>query len=175
MNNGWLRARIRTIPDWPEPGVQFRDITPVLQDPQSFRVLIDCFVERFMNDNIDVVAGIDARGFIIGSVIAYELNRGFVPIRKKGKLPFETVAPEYSLEYGSATLEMHTDAILPGQRVLLVDDLVATGGTLLAATQLVTRLGGELVSVAAVIDLPGLGGSARVRELGVPLFTLCDY
>lgn len=175
MNNGWLRARIRTIPDWPEPGVQFRDITPVLQDPQSFRVLIDCFVERFMNDNIDVVAGIDARGFIIGSVIAYELNRGFVPIRKKGKLPFETVAQEYSLEYGSATLEMHTDAILPGQRVLLVDDLVATGGTLLAATQLVTRLGGELVSVAAVIDLPGLGGSARVRELGVPLFTLCDY
>ena len=175
MNNGWLRARIRTIPDWPEPGVQFCDITPVLQDPQSFRVLIDCFVERFMNDNIDVVAGIDARGFIIGSVIAYELNRGFVPIRKKGKLPFETVAQEYSLEYGSATLEMHTDAILPGQRVLLVDDLVATGGTLLAATQLVTRLGGELVSVAAVIDLPGLGGSARVRELGVPLFTLCDY
>ncbi|MBL8509895.1 MAG: adenine phosphoribosyltransferase, partial [Chitinimonas sp.] len=129
IDPSYIRDRIRTVPDWPQAGVQFRDITPLLQDPKTFRVLVDCFVHRYMDHDIDVVAGVDARGFILGAVIAYELNRGFVPVRKKGKLPFTTVAEEYELEYGSATVELHSDAITPGQRVLLIDDLVATGGT----------------------------------------------
>jgi len=171
----YIRSRIRTVNDWPQPGVQFRDITPLLQDPKTFRVLIDCFVHRYMDASIDVVAGIDARGFILGSVIAYELNRGFVPIRKKGKLPFDTIAEEYELEYGSATVELHADAVRAGQRVLLIDDLVATGGTLLAAARLIQRLGGDIAEAAAVVDLPELGGSQRVREAGIPLFTVCEF
>jgi len=127
--NQYLRQHIRTVPDWPAPGVQFRDITPLLQDPKVFRVLIDAFVHRYMDKALrpDVVAGLDARGFILGSVVAYELNVGFVPIRKKGKLPFTTVEETYELEYGSATVELHTDAVKPGDRVLLIDDLIATG------------------------------------------------
>jgi len=171
----YLRSRIRTVNDWPRAGVQFRDITPLLQDPKSFRVLIDCFVHRYMDQQIDVVAGIDARGFILGSVIAYELNRGFVPIRKKGKLPFDTVAEEYELEYGSATVELHTDAIQRDQRVLLIDDLIATGGTMLAAARLIQRLGGVIVEAAAIVDLPELGGSQRVRAAGISLFTVCEF
>jgi adenine phosphoribosyltransferase len=129
--NQYLRDNIRTVPDWPAPGVQFRDITPLLQDAKVFRVLIDAFVHRYMDPDLrpDVVAGLDARGFIIGAVVAYELNIGFVPIRKKGKLPFTTVEETYELEYGSATVELHTDAVKPGQRVLLIDDLIATAGT----------------------------------------------
>ncbi|MGQ5524652.1 adenine phosphoribosyltransferase [Chitinimonas sp. PSY-7] len=171
----YIRDRIRTVPDWPQPGVQFRDITPLLQDPKSFRVLVDCFVHRYMDQQIDVVAGVDARGFILGSVIAYELNRGFVPVRKKGKLPFHTVAEEYELEYGSATVELHSDAIKPGQRVLLIDDLVATGGTMIAAAKLVRKLGGEVIEAAAIVDLPELGGSKLVQQQGIPLFTVCDF
>jgi adenine phosphoribosyltransferase len=171
----YLRSRIRTVPDWPQPGVQFRDITPLLQDPKSFRVLIDCFVHRYMDASIDVVAGIDARGFILGAVIAYELNRGFVPIRKKGKLPFNTIAEEYELEYGLATVELHADAIHAGQRVLLIDDLIATGGTMLAATRLIQRLGGTIVEAAAIIDLPELGGSRLIKQSNIPLFTVCDF
>jgi adenine phosphoribosyltransferase len=171
----YIRRRIRTVPDWPQPGVQFRDITPLLQDPKSFRVLIDCFVHRYMDFGIDVVAGIDARGFILGSVIAYELNRGFVPIRKKGKLPFDTIAEEYELEYGSATVELHADAIHAGQRVLLIDDLIATGGTMLAAARLIQRLGGIVIEAAAIVDLPELGGSTLIRQAGIPLFTVCDF
>src|SRR5574344_2061951 len=138
----YLREHIRTVPDWPAPGVQFRDITPLLQDPKVFRVLIDGCVQRYMDKTMrpDVVAGLDARGFIVGSVIAYELGVGFVPIRKKGKLPFTTVQESYELEYGSATVEIHTDAVGPQDRVVLIDDLIATGGTMLAGLRLLQRL-----------------------------------
>jgi len=171
----YVRSMIRSVPDWPKPGVVFRDITPVLQDPQSFRVLIDLFVYRYMRHRLDLVAGVDARGFIVGSVLAYELNLGFVPVRKKGKLPFRTLAEEYSLEYGNATVEMHTDAVRPGQRVLLIDDLIATGGTMVAASKLLQRLGANVVEAAAVIDLPGLGGSDAVRSAGLPVYTVCSF
>ena len=173
----FLRQHIRTVNDWPAPGVAFRDITPLLSQPQVFRVLIDAFVHRYMAESMrpDVVAGLDARGFIIGSVLAYELGVGFVPIRKKGKLPFTTISQTYELEYGSATVELHTDAIEAGQRVLLVDDLIATGGTMMAGKQLIEKLGGILVEGAAIVDLPELGGSAQLRRAGLPLFTLVDF
>ena len=173
----FLRQHIRTVNDWPSPGVAFRDITPLLSQPQVFRVLIDAFVHRYMAASMrpDVVAGLDARGFIIGSVLAYELGVGFVPIRKKGKLPFTTISQTYELEYGSATVELHTDAIEAGQRVLLVDDLIATGGTMMAGKQLIEKLGGILVEGAAIVDLPELGGSAQLRRAGLPLFTLVDF
>jgi len=174
-SSDFIRDRIRTVTDWPKPGVTFRDITPVFQDPRSFRVLIDILVYRYMDRRLDLVAGIDARGFIAGSVLAYEMNLGFVPIRKKGKLPYLTVAEEYKLEYGSASVEMHTDAVRPGQRVLLIDDLIATGGTMLAGMKLLQRLGANVVEAAAVIDLPYLGGSAAVRATGTPLFALCEF
>jgi adenine phosphoribosyltransferase len=170
-----IRDRIRTVPDWPQPGVQFRDITPLLQDPKTFRVLVDCFIHRYMDAQIDVVAGVDARGFILGAVVAYELNRGFIPVRKKGKLPFDTVAEEYELEYGSAIVELHSDAVSAGQRVLLIDDLVATGGTMIAAARLIRRLGGQVIEAAAIIDLPELGGSQLIRDQGIPLYTLCQF
>ena len=170
----YLRSHIRTVPDWPAPGVQFRDITPLLQNPRVFRVLIDAFVHRYMTPALrpDVVAVLDARGFILGSVVAYELNVGFVPIRKKGKLPFETVSQSYALEYGEATVEMHTDAFHSGARVLLVDDLVATGGTMLAGAELIRRLGGEVLEAAAILEFTDLPGGKRIRDAGVPLFTL---
>ncbi|MBM3115543.1 adenine phosphoribosyltransferase [Jeongeupia naejangsanensis] len=174
-NEDYIKARIRTVPDWPQPGVQFRDITPLLQDPKTFRVLVDTFVHRYMDQKLDVVAGVDARGFILGAVVAYELNLGFVPIRKKGKLPFATVAEEYELEYGSATVEIHCDACHAGDRVLLIDDLVATGGTMIAAAKLLTRIGATVVEAAAIVDLPELGGSKLVIEQGIPLYTICDF
>lgn len=175
IDPNYIRDRIRTVPDWPQPGVQFRDITPLLQDPKTFRVLVDCFVHRYMDREIDVVAGVDARGFILGAVIAYELNRGFVPVRKKGKLPFDTIAEEYELEYGSATVELHSDAVKKGDRVLLIDDLVATGGTMIAAARLIQRLGATVTEAAAIVDLPELGGSKLVRDQDIPLFTLCHF
>ncbi len=173
----FLKQHIRTVPDWPSPGVQFRDITPLLQNPRVFRVLIDAFVHRYMDPALrpDVVAGLDARGFILGSVVAYELGIGFVPIRKKGKLPFTTVEETYELEYGSATVELHTDAVRPGQRVLLIDDLIATGGTLMAGRNLLEKLGATVMEGAAIVDLPELGGSARIRASGLPLFTLVEF
>ena len=175
--NEYLRQHIRTVPDWPAPGVQFRDITPLLQDPKVFRVLIDAFVHRYMDKALrpDVVAGLDARGFILGAVVAYELNVGFVPIRKKGKLPFTTVEETYELEYGSATVELHTDAVKPGDRVLLIDDLIATGGTMMAGRKLLEKLGATVTEGAAIVDLPELGGSDRLRESGLPLYTLVDF
>ena len=175
--NQYLREHIRTVPDWPAPGVQFRDITPLLQDARVFRILIDAFVHRYMDAAMrpDVVAGLDARGFILGSVIAYELGVGFVPIRKKGKLPFTTVTETYELEYGSATVELHTDAIQPGARVLLIDDLIATGGTMMAGKKLIEKLGGIVMEGAAIVDLPELGGSAKLRAGGLALFTLVDF
>ncbi len=171
----YLKNHIRTISNWPTPGVQFRDITPLLQNPKVFRVLIDAFVHRYMDARPDVVAGLDARGFILGAVVAYELNVGFVPIRKKGKLPFSTVEESYELEYGSATVELHTDAVKPGDRVLLMDDLIATGGTMMAGKKLIEKLGASVIEGAAIVDLPELGGSARLRESGLALFTLLDF
>lgn len=171
----YVRNAIRSVADWPKPGVTFRDITPVLQDPRTFRVLIDMFVYRYMRQRLDLVAGVDARGFILGSVLAYELNLGFVPVRKKGKLPSRTVAEDYALEYGNATVEMHVDAVRPGQRVILVDDLIATGGTMLAAIRLLQRLGANVVEAAAIIDLPELGGSQAIAATGTPLFTVCRF
>ena len=170
-----IKHTIRTVPDWPEPGVMFRDITPLLATPRVFRVLIDEFVHRYFDQRPDLVAGLDARGFIIGSVLAYELGVGFVPIRKKGKLPFDTVAETYELEYGNATVEMHTDAVQPGQRVVLIDDLIATGGTMGAGKRLLERLGATVIEGAAIVDLPELGGSAKLRAAGLPLFTLVDF
>ena len=173
----YLRDNIRTVPDWPAPGVQFRDITPLLQDAKVFRVLIDAFVHRYMEPDRrpDVVAGLDARGFILGAVVAYELNVGFVPIRKKGKLPFTTVEETYELEYGSATVELHTDAVKPGQRVLLIDDLIATGGTMMAGKKLLEKLGASVMEAASIVDLPELGGSQKLRQSGLKLFTLVDF
>jgi adenine phosphoribosyltransferase len=175
--NDYLKSHIRTVPDWPAPGVQFRDITPLLQDPRVFRVLIDAFVHRYMDPALrpDVVAGLDARGFILGSVVAYELGLGFVPIRKKGKLPFTTVEETYELEYGSATVELHTDAVKPGQRVLLIDDLIATGGTMMAGKKLLEKLGATVLEGAAIVDLPELGGSQRIQDSGLKLFTLVSF
>jgi adenine phosphoribosyltransferase len=140
-----------------------------------FRVLIDQFVHRYFDVRPSAIAGLDARGFIIGSVVAYELNIGFVPIRKKGKLPFTTVQESYELEYGSATVEMHTDAVKPGDRVVLIDDLIATGGTMMAGRRLLERLGATVIEGAAIVDLPELGGSARLRDSGLAIFTLADF
>ena len=175
--NQYLRDHIRTVPDWPTPGVKFRDITPLLQDAKVFRVLIDAFVHRYMDPAMrpDVVAGLDARGFILGAVIAYELNVGFVPVRKKGKLPFTTVEETYELEYGSATVELHTDAVKVGDRVLLIDDLIATGGTMMAGKKLLEKLGAHVMEGAAIVDLPELGGSNKLRAAGLPLFTLLHF
>lgn len=175
--NQYLKDHIRTVPDWPAPGVQFRDITPLLQDAKVFRVLIDAFVHRYMDASLrpDVVAGLDARGFILGAVIAYELNVGFIPIRKKGKLPFTTVEETYELEYGSATVELHSDAVKTGDKVLLVDDLIATGGTMMAGKKLLEKLGATVMEGAAIVDLPELGGSQKLRSAGLPLFTLLDF
>ncbi|QIN60403.1 Adenine phosphoribosyltransferase [Caballeronia sp. SBC1] len=172
---GFIRERIRTVPDWPQPGVQFRDITPVLQDRRALRTLIDMLVQRYIDARIDTIAGLDARGFIIGPILAYELSLGFVPIRKKGKLPFRTLSQSYELEYGSATVEIHEDACKPGERVVLVDDLIATGGTMMAGKMLLERLGAVVVEGAAIIDLPELGGSTLLRESGLPLYTVCEF
>ena len=167
-----LFEKMRKIPNWPEEGILFHDITPILQSPQYFRLLVDLLVYRYMDQKVAVVAGLDARGFIIGAALAYQLNVGFVPIRKKGKLPFETVSQSYALEYGEATVEMHTDAFHSGARVLLVDDLVATGGTMLAGAELIRRLGGEVLEAAAILEFTDLPGGKRIRDAGVPLFTL---
>jgi adenine phosphoribosyltransferase len=171
----YIRVHIRTVPDWPAPGVMFRDITPLLQNPKVFRVLVDEFVHRYFDVKPDAIAGLDARGFILGAVVAYELNVGFVPIRKKGKLPFTTVAESYELEYGNATVELHTDAVKAGDRVVLIDDLIATGGTMLAGKRLLERLGATVLEGAAIVDLPELGGSQRLRDSGLPLFTLVSF
>ncbi|MDO4636573.1 MAG: adenine phosphoribosyltransferase [Lautropia sp.] len=170
-----LKRHIRTIPDWPKAGVMFRDITPLLQDPRLLRAMTKIFVERYAEAGVTLVAGIDARGFIVGPLIAHQLGVGFVPVRKQGKLPFETVSAEYALEYGTATVELHIDACQAGDRVLLVDDLIATGGTMLAAVKLLRALGAEVVEGAAIVDLSDLGGSARLRDAGVSTFVLARF
>ncbi|SFM38711.1 adenine phosphoribosyltransferase [Marinobacter zhejiangensis] len=170
-----IKQAIRTVPDWPNPGVQFRDITTVLQDRTAFRKLIDAFVHRYHGQQIDAVAAVDARGFIIGSALAYELNAGLVLVRKKGKLPFDTLVEDYQLEYGTASVELHKDAFRQGDRVILVDDLIATGGTMMAASRLIRRIRAEIVEVAAMIDLPDLGGSQKLRDEGLAVYTVCSF
>lgn len=167
-----LAEKIRKIPNWPQDGILFHDITPVLQSPEYFRLLVDLLTYRYMGQQIDTVAGLDARGFIIGAALAYQLNVGFVPIRKKGKLPYETISQSYALEYGEATVEIHKDAIKTGARVLLVDDLVATGGTMLAGVELIRRLGGNVVEACAILEFTDLEGAQKIRDNHVPLFTL---
>ncbi len=170
-----IKSRIRTIRGWPKPEVNFRDVTTLFQDAEAFRGTIDLLADRAKGHPIDVVAAVDARGFILGGALAYKLGKPFALVRKKGKLPFKTVAADYALEYGTATIEVHADACRPGDRVLIIDDLIATGGTLLAAAKLFRALRGEVVGVAAVIDLPGLGGSRRLAEAGLPVITLCSF
>ncbi|MEM5387033.1 adenine phosphoribosyltransferase [Paraburkholderia phymatum] len=171
----YINSQIRTVPDWPQAGVQFRDITPLLQNPKTLRVLIDMFVQRYIDQKLDYIAGLDARGFIIGPILAYELNVGFIPIRKIGKLPYKTVSESYALEYGTATVEIHEDACKPGDRIVIVDDLIATGGTMMAGKKLLERLGATVVEGAAIIDLPDLGGSKLLRDAGLPLFTVTGF
>lgn len=170
-----LRDLIRTIPDCPRPGILFRDITTLLRDRDGFRETIDAFAARYAGAGVAKVAGIEARGFILGGAIADRLGAGFVPIRKRGKLPFRTIGCDYALEYGTDRVEMHVDAVDPGDRVLLVDDLVATGGTALAAAQLIAEAGGRVHEAAFVIDLPDLGGMERLRAAGHPVFALIDF
>jgi adenine phosphoribosyltransferase len=170
-----IRSRIRTVPDWPKPGILFRDITPALQDAACLRAMVQAFVRRYARESVTLVAGIDARGFILGSIIAYELDAGFIPVRKAGKLPFKSIGADYALEYGQGRLELNVDAAKPGDRVLVVDDLIATGGTMSAARRLIEQLGATVVEGAAIIDLPDLGGSARLRAAGLPLFTLLAF
>jgi len=170
-----LEAAIRTIPDYPKPGILFRDITTLLGDPRAFRRTVDALVHPWTGSKVEKVAGIEARGFIIGGAVAHQLSAGFVPIRKRGKLPHETVRVAYSLEYGLDEMEMHRDAIKEGERVILVDDLIATGGTAEAAVKLLKEMGAELVAAVFVIDLPDLGGRARIERLGVPVRTLVEF
>jgi len=170
-----LAEIIRTIPDYPKPGIMFRDITTLLGDARGFRRTVDELVQPFAGMKIDKVAGIEARGFILGGAVAHQLSAGFVPLRKKGKLPHQTRAVEYALEYGSDAMEMHLDAVKAGERVMLVDDLIATGGTALAAVQLLKAAGAAIVAAAFVIDLPELGGAARLAASGVPVSTLVAF
>ncbi len=170
-----LADSIRTIPDYPKPGIMFRDITTLLSDARAFRRAVDELVQPFAGLKIAKIAGIEARGFILGGAVAHQLSAGFVPIRKKGKLPHETVSVTYSLEYGTDEIEVHKDAVAPGERVLLVDDLIATGGTAEGAVNLLSRLGAEVVAACFIIDLPDLGGADKIRRLGVPVRTLVSF
>lgn len=170
-----LKSRIRTIPDFPRPGIQFRDITTLLKDPFGFRKLVDDLVQPFAGKHIDAVAGIEARGFIIGGAVAHQLSIGFIPVRKKGKLPWETIGQDYELEYGTDRVEIHRDAVGEGETVLIVDDLIATGGTALATVDLLRRAGAEIAGCSFVVDLPELGGRKRLEERGVSVLTLVEF
>jgi adenine phosphoribosyltransferase len=170
-----LRASIRTIPDYPKPGIMFRDITTLLGDARAFRRAIDELVQPWAGSKIDKVAGIEARGFILGGAVAHQVSAGFIPIRKKGKLPYKRVTIGYSLEYGIDEMEMHEDALEKGERVILVDDLIATGGTAEGAVKLLRQLGAEVLAACFVIDLPELGGADKLRNLDVPVRTLVSF
>jgi adenine phosphoribosyltransferase len=170
-----LRAAIRTIPDYPKPGIMFRDITTLLGNARAFRRAVDELVQPWAGSKIDQVAGIEARGFILGGAVAHQVSAGFVPIRKKGKLPHTTVRIAYSLEYGLDEMEMHEDAIARGERVILVDDLIATGGTAEGAVKLLRQLGADVLAACFIIDLPELGGADRLRALDVPVRTLISF
>lgn len=170
-----IKSRIRTVPHYPKPGIMFRDITTLLKDPVGLRITIDELARRYADMKIDKIAGIEARGFIIGAPLAYALGKGFVPIRKKGKLPAETIGHDYELEYGTDRIEIHTDAIEKGERVLLVDDLIATGGTAEAACKLIEKIGGNIVECCFIIDLPDIGGRARLEKRGHKVFALSEF
>jgi adenine phosphoribosyltransferase len=170
-----LKASIRTIPDYPKPGIMFRDITTLLGNARAFRRAVDELVQPWAGSKIDKVAGMEARGFILGGAVAHQVSAGFVPIRKKGKLPHTTVRIAYSLEYGLDEMEMHADAITPGERVILIDDLIATGGTAEGAVKLLRQIGAEVIAACFVIDLPDLGGAAKLRAMNVPVRTLLTF
>lgn len=170
-----VKSHIRTVPHYPKQGIMFRDITTLLKDPVGFRLTINDLVTRYKDIRIDKIAGIESRGFIIGAALAYQLQKGFVPIRKKGKLPAETIGCDYDLEYGSDRVEIHVDAIDKGEKILLVDDLIATGGTAEAAAALIMQAGGEVVECCFVIDLPDIGGRKRLEAKGHTVFALCEF
>ncbi len=170
-----IKSRIRTVPNYPKKGIMFRDFTTLLQDPVGLRMTVHEMINRYTGKKIDKVVGIESRGFIVGMPLAYLLGVGFVPIRKKGKLPAETINHEYELEYGTDCIEIHTDAIQDGDQILLVDDLLATGGTAEAAASLITRVGGEIVECAFVIDLPDIGGRRRLENKGYSVFALTEF
>jgi adenine phosphoribosyltransferase len=170
-----VKDYIRTIVDFPHEGILFRDVTTLFADPRGFRMCVDQLLHGFAGDEIDKVVGLEARGFILGGAVAHQLSVGFIPVRKKGKLPGTTISEEYQLEYGEAVVEVHDNAIEPGEKVLLVDDLLATGGTAVAGIKLVERLGGEIIGCAFVIDLPDLGGRKKLEALGMDVHALCDF
>jgi len=170
-----VRDYIRTIPDFPHKGIMFRDVTTLFSDARGFRIAIDQLLDPYAGTRIDKVIGLEARGFILGGAVAHQLGVGFVPIRKKGKLPGEVHSQDYKLEYGEATVEIHTDALRPGERVLVVDDLLATGGTAEAGIRLLEKLGAEIAGCAFIIDLPELGGRARLEAMGIEVHALCAF
>ncbi len=170
-----IKSLIRTVPHYPKHGVQFRDITTLLKDPLGLKVTVDELFNRYENQKIDKVVGVESRGFLIGAPLAYKLGVGFVPVRKQGKLPAETLGHDYELEYGNDRVEIHTDAVEKGERILLVDDLIATGGTAIASAALIKKLGGEIVECAFIIDLISLGGRKRLEDKGYKMFALCEF
>ena len=170
-----LTEYIRTVPDFPEPGIMFRDVTTLFAEPVAFKTMIEQFNQEFTTIDIEYIGGIDARGFIIGAALALTREIGFVPVRKKGKLPYDKIAEDYALEYGTATLELHTDAVSAGSKVLIVDDLIATGGTAIAAVNLFRQLNADSVGCAFLVDLPDLGGADKLRELDVTVTALCAF
>ena len=172
---GSIKSYIRTVPDYPHEGILFRDVTGLLENARGLRMAVDAMVQRYTGESPDLVAGIEARGFIFGTAVAYQLGVGFIPIRKAGKLPGEVVGADYQLEYGTDRMEMHVSAISEGDRVLLIDDLIATGGTAAAAVELIRAVGGTVVEACFVIDLPDLGGADRLRALGCECFALCEF
>lgn len=169
----YIKSKVRSIPDWPIKGVIFRDITTLLLDPQAFKQICTIFYDRYVNEKIDKIVGIDARGFLFGSVLAYNLHLGMVPIRKNGKLPYHTISESYTLEYGEEVIEIHEDSIRKGERVIIIDDLMATGGTISAAANLVEKLGGEIVECAFVLELPDLNGREKLGDRKV--FSIVEF
>ncbi len=170
-----VKDYIRTIVDFPHDGILFRDVTTLFADPRGFRMCVDQLLQPYAGLRIDKVAGLEARGFILGGAVAHQLSTGFVPIRKKGKLPGQTISQAYKLEYGDAVVEVHDDAMQPGEKILLVDDLLATGGTAEAGIKLIERLGAQVVGCAFVVDLPELGGRRRLEAMGMEVYALCEF
>jgi adenine phosphoribosyltransferase len=172
-----IKSKIRTIPDYPKKGIMFRDITTLIKDPVGFRLVIDTLTQRYIHADFhfDTIVGIESRGFIIGAALAYTLGKGFIPIRKRGKLPAEVVSQEYALEYGTDKIEVHKDALKNGERVLLVDDLLATGGTALAAAALIEKLGAKIVEMCFIVDLPDGGGKKKILKNGYQVFALTEF
>jgi adenine phosphoribosyltransferase len=172
-----IKSKIRTIPDYPKKGIMFRDITTLIKDPVGFRLIIDTFTQRYIEreNQFDIIVGIESRGFIIGGALSYTLGKGFVPIRKAGKLPAEKISHEYSLEYGTDTIEIHKDAFGNGARVLIIDDLLATGGTALAAAALIEKLGGTVSEMAFIVSLPDVGGHKKLTQKGYKVFFLTEF